>query len=117
VRSIELNLPQRCAAHLLSATDIKESLRTGEAAVQAAAEGATGEMMTIDRISDAPYATEIGHKPVAEIANRVRYVDADFINEAGNDVTDACCRYLQPLIEGEIALPFEGGVPRFYRFS
>ena len=117
VRSIELNLPQRCGAHLLSATDIEESLRTGEGAVMAAAQGVSGEMMTIDRVSDEPYRTEIGHKPVAQIANQVRYVDAAYINDAHNNVTDACCRYLAPIIEGEIALPYEGGVPKFYRFD
>ena len=110
-------LPQRCGAHLLSATDIEESLRTGEGAVMAAAQGVSGEMMTIDRVSDEPYRTEIGHKPVAQIANQVRYVDAAYINDAHNNVTDACCRYLAPIIEGEIALPYVGGVPKFYRFD
>ena len=117
VRSIELNLPQRCGAHLLSATDIEESLRTGEGAVAAAAQGVSGEMMTIDRVSSEPYRTEIGHKPVAAIANQVRYVDAAYINGEGNNVTDACCRYLAPIIEGEITLPYAGGVPKFYRFD
>ncbi|MBQ7338084.1 MAG: 6-phosphofructokinase [Clostridia bacterium] len=117
VRSIELNLPQRCGAHLLSATDIEESLRTGEGAVMAAAQGVSGEMMTIDRVSNAPYRTEIGHKPVAAIANQVRYVDAAYINEAGNNITDAGCHYLAPVIEGKISLPYAGGVPKFYRFD
>jgi 6-phosphofructokinase 1 len=58
VRSIELNLPQRCAAHILSRTDIEESVRVGKAAVEAAAEGVTGEMMIIERLPGNKYLIE-----------------------------------------------------------
>lgn len=111
VRSIELNLPQRCAAHLASVTDLSESVMAGKGAVRAAGEGISGAMMTIERISDEPYRTEILHKGVAEIANRIRKVDDAFINESDNHVTDACCRYLLPLIQGEAVCPYEGGLP------
>ena len=55
VRSIELNLPQRCASHLASKTDIDESVGVGKAAVNAAIEGKTGVMMTINRNDDSKY--------------------------------------------------------------
>ena len=35
----------------------------------------------------------------------------EFINEAGNHVTDACCAYLLPLIQGEVNARFEDGLP------
>ncbi len=111
VRSIELNLPQRCAAHLASATDLSESVAVGKAAVCAAGEGITREMMTMKRVSESPYRIEIGHADVAEIANRIKYVDDTYINPQGNHVTDACCRYLLPLITGEAACRYEGGLP------
>ncbi len=111
VRSIELNLPQRCAAHLASLTDLCESVRVGEAAVKAASEGVTAEMMLIRRREGEEYAVEITHAPVSAIANKVRRVDDCFINEAGNHVTDALCRYLLPLIQGEPATVFENGLP------
>ena len=112
VRSIELNLPQRCAAHLASKTDLDESVRIGSAAVFAAERGENAQMMTVTRISDAPYTVEIGHSAVCEIANKIRFVDDAFINEAGNHVTDACCRYLLPLIQGEASSSFEMGLPK-----
>ena len=117
VRSIELNLPQRCAAHLLSATDIEESLRVGEGAVEAAGEGVSGVMMTIERTSAAPYVSTISYAPVAAIANMVRRVPDEFINSQGNNVTDACCRYLVPLIEGETAPLWRGGLPLYFTFD
>lgn len=111
VRSVELNLPQRCAAHLLSDTDIRESIAIGEAAVRAAAEGKSGGVMMLQRTSTAPYETELQLIDVALVANQTRYVPREFINEASNDVTDECCAYLLPLIQGERELIFENGLP------
>lgn len=111
VRSVELNLPQRCAAHLASDTDLCESVCVGKAAVKAAAEGVSRSMMTILRTSDAPYTTEIGHSDVSEIANKTKWVGDEFINERGNNVTDDCCRYLLPLIAGERKPLFRDGLP------
>ena len=112
VRSIELNLPQRCAAHLASAADLCESVRIGRGAVKAAGEGITRRMMTMQRRDGTDYTIDIAHADVSEIANKIRYVDDAFINEAGNHVTDACCQYLLPLIQGEAACTFEGGLPK-----
>jgi 6-phosphofructokinase 1 len=111
VRSIELNLPQRCAAHMASKTDLDESVMIGRAAVLAAAEGVTREMMVYERADESSYRILIGHKDVSVIANQIRKVDDTFINAAGNHVTDACCHYLLPLIQGEAAGLFEGGLP------
>ena len=112
VRSIELNLPQRCASHLASKTDLDESVGVGRYAVKCANEGISGEMMSIQRVSTKPYEVTYAHANVLEIANKIRKVDAEYINEAGNHVTDACCAYLLPLIQGEAEVVYEGGLPR-----
>ncbi|MBQ2735709.1 MAG: diphosphate--fructose-6-phosphate 1-phosphotransferase, partial [Clostridia bacterium] len=112
VRSVELNLPQRCSAHIASKTDLLESVRVGKDAVKAAGEGISGHMMLFARVSDDPYCVEVKHSDVAEIANRIRGVDDCFINEAGNHITDACCNYLLPLIQGEAACVYENGLPK-----
>ncbi len=117
VRSIELNLPQRCSAHLLSAVDIDESLRVGNAAVKAAEAGISDVMMTINRTSTAPYASTVGYSPVAEIANKVRRVPDAYITPEGNHVTPDCSCYLAPLIEGETTPLYVGGLPMFYSFD
>ena len=117
VRSIELNLPQRCAAHMASETDLCESVRTGRAAVKAACEGVTRCMITAQRVSEAPYTIEFEPKDVSEIANKIRYVDDAFINADGNHVTDACCRYLLPLIQGEAGGFYENGLPKHLIFD
>lgn len=112
VRSVELNIVQRCASHIASRVDIEESVRVGRAAVKAASEGVTRQMMTIERVSTEPYAVEISHRDVSEIANKVKHVPGVFINERGNSVTDSCARYLLPLIQGEMDVKYENGIPK-----
>ena len=73
VRSIELNVLQRCAAHISSRTDINESFALGQAAVKYAAEGMTAVMSTIKRVSNDPYQWIIEPENVALIANRLRW--------------------------------------------
>ena len=113
VRSIELNLMQRCAAHLASATDIQESRMLGKTACQYALGGATGMMAAVIRTSDKPYATEFKALPVCDIANAIKRVPADYINDAGNDVTEKMVDYLTPLIQGEMNTVYENGIPKY----
>ena len=112
VRSIELNLPQRCAAHLASKTDISESVGVGKNAVVAAVEGKTGIMMTINRLPGEDYSIYYGSADISGIANGVKRVPVEFINSDGNGVTAECIDYLAPLILGEVYPVYENGLPR-----
>lgn len=111
VRSVELNISQRCASHIASGTDIDESVRVGRGAVFAAAQGVTRRMMTILRNDGEEYSSIIDHSDVSEIANKTKHVDGKYINERGNNVTDECCKYLLPLIAGERDIKYENGLP------
>ncbi len=114
VRSVELNLPQRCAGHLFSKTDINESVAIGREAVRVASEaGVSGEMMIFERVSNSPYCYSIAHKKVSEIANQVKRVPDEYINENGDFVTEECCRYILPLIEGEATPTYYKGIPQY----
>ena len=114
VRSVELNLPQRCGAHIASKTDLDESVAIGAEAVRVAAdEGASGEMVLFERLSNEPYEYAIRHKKVSEIANAVRCVPDEYINAEGNHITNACCDYILPLIEGEAYPKYERGMPKY----
>ena len=113
VRSIELNLLQRCASHLLSETDIRESFELGKNAVLLALNGENGKMSSLRRISDKPY--QVVYEPVAieEVANQEKKVPKDWINENGNGVTDQMIAYLRPLIQGETSCSYQNGIPKY----
>ncbi|MBR5144817.1 MAG: 6-phosphofructokinase [Clostridia bacterium] len=114
VRSIELNLPQRCASHLASATDISESVGVGMAGVTAAIEGKSGIMMTINREAGETYSVYYDSADISGIANGVKSVPREFINSDGNGVTDECIKYLAPLIVGEVYPEYENGIPKHF---
>jgi 6-phosphofructokinase 1 len=111
VRSVEINISQRCGAHIASATDIEESVCVGREAVRAASNGVTRQMMTIERVSNDPYKFAVGCSDVSKIANQIKKVNPEFINERGNNVTEECINYILPLIEGERSPKYEKGIP------
>ena len=114
VRSVELNISQRCGAHIASAQDLTESVAVGRAAVAAARDGVSREMMTILRTGEGDnYGFTISHSDVSEIANQIKSVPDEYINAAGDNVTDECCRYLLPLIAGEAYPDYINGIPDF----
>lgn len=112
VRSIELNLMQRCAGHIASAVDIAESKMLGMKACQCALEGENGMMAAIIRKSDSPYVVEYASVPVNQVSNKEKKVPDHFINEQKNDVTEAMVEYLKPLIQGEVKQEYENGIPK-----
>ncbi len=111
VRSVEINILQRCAAHIVSKTDIDESFAQGKYGVKLASEGITGSMVCIKRVSNAPYTIEYTYANIHEIANEAKSIPRHWINEAGNDITDELVEYLIPLIQGEYAQEFKNGLP------
>ncbi|MBE5924435.1 MAG: 6-phosphofructokinase [Lachnospiraceae bacterium] len=111
VRSIELNVLQRCAAHIASKTDIDEGFMLGENAVSYAQKGLSKCMLTMTRTSNAPYTIEIGTIDIISIANKEKNIPREWINEEGNDVTSAMTEYLAPLIEGETSVTYKNGLP------
>lgn len=111
VRSIELNLMQRSAAHIASETDIIESLMLGQKALSCALDGETGKMAAIKRLSDLPYRVEFISVPVNEVANHEKTVPMEWITNDGHDVTEEMMAYLKPLIQGETNVKYENGIP------
>ena len=113
VRSIELNVLQRCAAHISSRTDINESFALGQAAVKYAAEGMTAIMSTIKRVSNDPYQWIIEPENVSLIANQAKTIPLEWITPEKNDVTPEMESYLRPLIIGEVSLQYKDGLPMY----
>lgn len=117
VRSIELNLPQRCAAHTASQTDLLESLRVGATAVSHAVAGGSGCVMTLKRAEGDAYAVTVGHADVQEVANQIRTLPDSFINAEGNGITREGAAYILPLIQGEVTPTYVDGLPYHFKLK
>ena len=118
VRSIELNVMQRCSSHIASLTDIEEAERIGRAAISAAlTEKKSGVMMTFKRISNNPYRVEIVTADINKIANREKKFPREWINTEGNNVTIDALNYFLPLIQGEPEIEYRNGIPVHFRLN
>ena len=102
---------QRAARHIASKTDVKQAFELGQRAVELALKGHNAVMPTIERISDKPYKYRIGVAPLAKVANVEKFMPRDFITADGFGITAKCKRYLAPLIQGEDAPKYKGGLP------
>ncbi|GLB31189.1 pyrophosphate--fructose 6-phosphate 1-phosphotransferase [Lacrimispora amygdalina] len=111
-RAIEFSSLQRCASHMVSRVDITEAYQVGGAAVKAAFEGETGKMVILKRISDDPYICVTDIYDVHKIANIEKKVPREWINEAGDYVTEEFISYIRPLIQAELTPIMADGLPR-----
>lgn len=115
VRCVELSITQRASIHLASYVDWQEAYNIGVKAVQWAVAGQSAKMMYFERTSMSPYEIEIKSMDVDEVANVEKLVPREWINDEGNDVKKEIIDYIKPLIQGEVGLVFEEGLPVFLK--
>ncbi|PHV10698.1 6-phosphofructokinase [Chitinimonas sp. BJB300] len=108
---------QRAARHIASKTDVEQAYALGKAAVEMALAGKNSVMPAIRRLNDSPYQWDIVEAPLSKVANVEKFMPRDFITPDGFHITDACRRYLSPLIEGEDYPPFKNGLPNYVRLQ
>jgi 6-phosphofructokinase 1 len=118
-RTVLLGYAQRAAAHFASKTDADNAFACGEAAVKAAVEGQSGQMVKIVRNTRADGSIQwtTGLQPLSEVANVEHFLPRDWISEDGFLPNENFVNYAQPLIEGEVQVPTEGGLPKYVQLE
>ena len=116
-RSLRPGHAQRAAATNASKTDNDEAYLAGQAAVKAAIAGETDKMVTLFRADSDTYACETGLADLSEIANGVKPLPANWINEDGVSMSYQFVKYASPLIQGEVEIPHENGLPKFVKLG
>ncbi len=112
VRSVELSLLQRSAAHLASAVDLFEAFAVGQKAVKLAQEGKGGVMVAIKRLQNEPYSVDYCEVSVENVAGRVKKMPASMIASGSKaDVSKELITYLKPLIAGKPDIKTKDGLP------
>ena len=112
-RSAKPGISQRVAAHCTSKTDMDEAFLAGQAAVLAGVGGETGKMVTLVRSEADVYSCETGLADLNEVANGVKKLPAEWVNEDGISMNFQYHRYALPLIQGEVDIPYNNGMPVF----
>jgi ATP-dependent phosphofructokinase / diphosphate-dependent phosphofructokinase len=117
-RSAKPGIAQRAASHLASLTDIDEAFLCGQAAVKAAIAGESGQMVVLARIEGKDhYSVKTALAPLGEVANGVKAFPANWIGSDRMSIELPFIKYASPLIQGEIVLPYENGLPRYAQLA
>jgi ATP-dependent phosphofructokinase / diphosphate-dependent phosphofructokinase len=106
---------QRSARHIASKVDVEQAYAMGRAAVEMALAGVHGKLPIIVRTSDKPYRWKVGEASLAKVANVEKKLPKSYLTADGFHITEACRRYLAPLIKGEDYPPYKDGLPQYVR--
>ena len=117
VRSVEINVLQRCASHLASLTDLNEAFSLGLNVVKYAENGQSGIMACLNRKSNNPYLVEYTYADITGIANEAKKIPREWINKCGNDIEKDLIEYIRPLIIGESNVEYCDGIPKYKDIS
>jgi 6-phosphofructokinase len=88
--------------------DQLEAYAAGQEAVRLALNGESGNMVTIERLSNDPYESTFGKIALHEVAVKAKPMPREFFNVAGNFVSPAFLDYIRPLT---------GDLPDFVKFN
>ena len=114
----KLGTNQRSAMHFASRTDVNEAYMCGEAAVNEALSGTNGKMITLLRDEGPTYKCTTGLAELSEVANGEKFVPREYINQAGNGISEAMKDYVRPLVQGEAPVTIgDDGLPVYMRFA
>src|SRR3989338_3305329 len=86
---------------IISEVDAREARAVGDYAVNHAASTGQPGSVAIRRLSSKPYASECFITPLSTVAKVATEMKDEYINAAGNDVTQAWLDYVAPLV-GEL---------------
>ena len=108
IRADTLGYLQRSFLGCISESDASEAREVGEKAVQFAAWHNVDGSVAMKRVGD--YAVEYQMLKLTDVAAKTKHMAPEYINEAGNDVTEAFKAYARPLVGelpamGRIAAP------------
>lgn len=113
VKSVELSILQRCAAHIASRVDNDVAVMVGADGVKYAMEGLTDVMVAVVRTDDGFKTSTV---PFSEVAGKIKVFPAEWIDNENRQVTREAIDYMLPLVQGEAKVPYEKGLPRYVRF-
>ncbi|MDI3481471.1 MAG: ATP-dependent phosphofructokinase / diphosphate-dependent phosphofructokinase [Tepidanaerobacteraceae bacterium] len=113
VKSVELSILQRCAAHIASKADNDAAVMVGADGVKYAMEGLTDVMVSIVRADDGFKSSTV---PFSEVAGKIKVFPAQWIDNENRWVSREAIDYMLPLVQGEVNVPYEKGLPKYVRF-
>ena len=116
-RTIKPDICQQSAVHFASRIDMDEAYLVGKEAVKLALEGKSGCMVIIKRRKGKVYKRRISTVNLSLVANMEKRVPLGWITKKGNFVSKEFIEYVRPLIQGEVNVPTQNGIPCYPRLE
>ena len=114
----ELNIMQRCSAHIASKVDVEEAFKAGAYAVKGAVRGITDKMVIFDRTkANGKYKCKYKFGKLSLAANNEKTVPTNWIINDNTYISHEFIDYALPLIQGENKIQLENGLPRFAKLK
>lgn len=117
VLSCKMGINQRAAGHCASKVDIDEAFHAGQTAVLAALKGETNKMVMLMPSEKDRHVCEMSTTGLSEIIGKTKTFPENWINEDGASISYAFHKYAFPLIQGEVEVLFENGLPKFAKLE
>lgn len=116
-RSSKLGHIQRAASTVSSLADSNEAFLCGQEAVKAAVEGQSGLMVALVRGDTEKYSCSTTMIPLSDVANVEKKFPELWLGEDKMSISYKFNKYILPLIQGEVQVPYENGLPNFVKLS
>ncbi|MFQ6098802.1 MAG: 6-phosphofructokinase [Armatimonadota bacterium] len=99
-RNDKMGTLQRSFMFCASKVDLEEAYEVGRKAVELAAAGQTGQMVTLQRTSSDPYEWTTGVTEFENVAEKKKDIPLSWIDRENGDLNEDFVYYLKPLVEG-----------------
>ncbi|HCR36836.1 MAG TPA: 6-phosphofructokinase [Opitutae bacterium] len=103
--------------HHISQTDAQEAYGAGQAAVRSAIQGENAKMIILTRGETDHYSCEYGVTALTEVINNNKFLPEAWINEDGTSLNFQYVKYMQPLLQGEMVIPYENHIHQVAHLS
>ena len=117
VATSQLGLAQRAAIHCASKVDSDESYECGVFAVKEIVSGESGKMVTLVRSEGDVYGCELGLVVLDQLVEPLKTFPHHWIDEDGTSLNYQYVKYANPLIQGEVTVEFDNGLPKYIELA
>jgi 6-phosphofructokinase 1 len=79
--------------------------------------GESDKLVTLVRGDGEIYTCETGLSALSDVVGNLKKLPTEWVNEDGVSLNFQFFRYATPLIQGEVAVPYDNGLPSYVRLT
>lgn len=112
-----MSASERLSGVSISKTDNNEAFQCGVEAIKAAVEGKSAQLVTLQRGDGDGYTAEVSFVALDEATTQAKVFPEDWVHENSVTLRHQFYKFAIPLIQDEVALPHDNGLPVYVRLA